>query len=47
MVDMGGLSNQNQWHVDHMTGSQAEQANHFGVDRATSVKGAKKVAEDI
>ena len=42
MCDMGGLSFQNQWHKDYPTGAQSEQTNQFGVDRATSVKAAKK-----
>ena len=42
MCDMGGLSFQNQWHKDYPTGAQSEQSNQFGVDRATSVKAAKK-----
>ena len=42
MADMGGLDEQGKWHKDHSTGKQDEQTNRFGVERATSVKAAKK-----
>ena len=45
MTDMGGLDDQKKWHKDHSTGSQDEQTNRFGVDKATSVRGAKKSSE--
>ena len=47
MCDMGGLSDQSQWHKDYSTGAQDEQTNRFEVDRATSVRAAKKEAKDI
>lgn len=42
MADMGGLDDQGKWEKRHSTGTQESAKYAFPVDRATSVRAAKK-----